>query len=100
MSEGVFQDIAEYIPASKDTLDLVRAAWSLLPKGEKRSEAEHKLHAAEEALKRSDAALAQKLGYQLCQCTFPPQIMLWKETQKHAACSNLRAHDSQFQPAP
>jgi hypothetical protein len=88
MSDGLFQDIAEYIRLSKDGLDLMRGAWSLLPKGEKRDEAEHKLRAAEEALKRSDAALAQKLGYQLCQCTFPPQIMLWKEAQKHTACSN------------
>ena len=88
MSNVQFQDIAEYIRASKDCLDLLRAAWSLLPKSEKRNEAEHKLRIAEEALTRSDAALAQKLGYQLCQCTFPPQIMLWNEAQKHTACSN------------
>jgi hypothetical protein len=86
MSDGLFQDVAEYIRLSKDGLDLIKGAWSLLPKGEKRDEAEHKLRAAEEALKRSDAALAQKLGYELCQCTFPPQIMLWNEVGKEKAC--------------
>jgi hypothetical protein len=70
MAEGHFQDIAEYIRLSKDTLDLVRGALGILPKGEKRDGAENKPHAAEAALKRSDAALAQKLAYHLCKCQF------------------------------
>jgi len=85
---GIFQDVADYIRLSKEAIDLARSAWTLLPKGEKRDEAERKLHAAEEALKRSDAALAQKLGYQLCQCTFPPQIMLWREQEGLSRCPN------------
>lgn len=59
MSDGLFQDLTEYIRLSKDGLDLVRAA---------------------------DAALAQKLSYQLCQCTFPPQIMLWHVSTKETVC--------------
>jgi hypothetical protein len=43
---------------------------------------------AEEALKRSDTALAQKLGYHLCQCTYPPQIMLWQESRGCHVCPN------------
>jgi hypothetical protein len=85
-SPGIFQDVADYIRLSKDAIDLVRSAWTLLPKSEKRDEVEKKLDAAEEALKRSDAALAQKLGYSLCQCTFPPQIMLWREQEKVTKC--------------
>ena len=86
MTDGVFQDIAEYIRVSKDGLDLLKSAWNLLPKGEKRDEAERKIQAADEALKRTDAALALKLGFQLCQCTYPPQIMLWREQQKGHFC--------------
>jgi hypothetical protein len=86
MADGLFQDIADYIRISKDALDLARSGWALLPKGEKRDEAEKRFHAAEEALKRSDAALAQKLGYQLCQCDFPPKIMLWREQEKVFKC--------------
>jgi hypothetical protein len=96
MSDGLFQDIAEYIRLSKDGIDLVRAALSLLPNNEKRREAESKLRAAEEALRRSDAALAQKLGYQLCQCTFPPQIMLWHESTKETVCPNCRRKTASF----
>ena len=33
---------------------------------------------AEKALRASEAELAKALGYKLCQCTFPPQIMLSK----------------------
>lgn len=49
-----------------------------MPKGAAKDEAEQKLKAADEALRRSDAKLAKDLGYKLCQCTFPPQIMLSK----------------------
>jgi len=33
-----------------------------------------------------DVALAQKFGFQLCQCTYPPQIMLWHEQAKVTKC--------------
>ena len=76
-------------PCRKDSLDLMRAGWSLLPKSDKKKEeAGLALERAEAALKRSDAALAQTLGYQLCQCTFPPQIMLWNEELQQTACPN------------
>lgn len=70
------QDISEYIRISKDAMELMKSAVGLLPKGAEKDEAEQKLRAADEALQRSDARLAQDLGYKLCQCRFPPQIML------------------------
>jgi hypothetical protein len=88
-SQGIFQDIADYIRVSKEGLNLARSAWALLPKSANRDEAERKLLAAEHALKRTDAALAQKLGYELCQCTFPPQIMLWREKEGAHICQNV-----------
>ena len=95
MSSGLFQDISDYIHLSKDSIDLLRAALTMLPKGQKKDEAEHKLRTAEEALRRSDAALALKLGYQLCQCTFPPQIMLWDESTKTKKCERC-GHTNRF----
>jgi hypothetical protein len=83
-----FQDIAQYIHSAKDIIDLLKAAGGLLPKSEKRTEVEQKIAAAEDALKRADAALAQKLGFRLCQCTYPPQIMLWREREKITKCPN------------
>ena len=85
---GIFQDLAQYIHFGKETLDLLKAAVGLLPKSAKRAEVEQKITAAEDALKRADAALAQKLGFQLCKCTYPPQIMLWREREKVTKCPN------------
>jgi hypothetical protein len=96
MTDGIFQDIAEYIRVSKDSLNLLRAAWNLLPKGEKRDEAEQKIKAADEALKRTDAALALKFGYHLCQCTFPPQIMLWREKERGHFCPKCSHNTASF----
>jgi hypothetical protein len=59
-----------------------------LPRGEKRAEIEHKIKDAEDILRRSDAKLARELGMKLCGCTFPPQIMLWRETERAHVCPN------------
>jgi hypothetical protein len=71
-------DISEYISLSKGALDLLKSALGLMPKGSSRDEIERKVQAAEEILKRSDAKLAKELGMHLCQCEFPPPIMLSK----------------------
>jgi hypothetical protein len=54
----LFQSVTDYLHAGKDTIDLLKAAYTLLPRGE----IERKVNVASEAMKRSDAALAQKLG--------------------------------------
>jgi hypothetical protein len=71
-------DISEYIRASKDVLDILKTLGGLLPKGPDSDAAKQRLEQAEKALRASEAQLAKALGYQLCQCTFPPQIMLSK----------------------
>lgn len=88
MSDSLFQDVADYIPVSNDAIALLKRAFNLLPRGEKRDEVESKIKTAEKALKRSDAAFAQKLGYQFCRCTYPPQIMLGHEQQEATVCPN------------
>ena len=70
--------VSEYIRASKDVLNILKTLGSLLPKGPQSDEAEQRLEQAEKALRASEAQLAKSLGYKLCQCTFPPQIMLSK----------------------
>jgi hypothetical protein len=82
----IFSDVAEYIRLSKDALGIFKTAFELLPKGQKRDEIERSVSAAEQALKRSDVALAQKLHFNLCQCTWPPQIMLWHNNEKAIVC--------------
>lgn len=80
------KEITEVIAAFKGAMDLLKAASSMLPKGQKKDEVDAKIIAAQEALKRADAELARNLGYKLCQCTFPPQIMLWQQAQSAHVC--------------
>ena len=54
-----FKDLSEYIGLSKQALDLIKAGIAFLPKGTNREEAEKKVAAAEEMLRRSDVKLAQ-----------------------------------------
>lgn len=72
-------DIKDWLEASKTAVDLLKTAYAVLPKGQNRDEIENKVRMAEDILKRSDAKLAKDLGYHLCQCTFPPPIMLWEK---------------------
>jgi len=74
--------------AAKSGIELLKSAWSLLPTGANKDAIAHKIEEAENALERVDAKLAKELGYKLCECTFPPQIMLWKEQQKLFVCPN------------
>jgi hypothetical protein len=79
-------DLKSYVELTKSAVDLMKSAYSVLPKGPQRDEAEDKIKAAEDILRRSDAKLAKELNYQLCQCSFPPQIMLWREAERAFAC--------------
>jgi len=71
-------DVAQYIRASKDVMDIAKTLIGMLPKGTQHEGAERRLAEAERALRATEVQLAQSLGYHLCQCTFPPQIMLSK----------------------
>jgi hypothetical protein len=82
------QTILEGVTIAKTSLELMTAAAGLMPKGAKRDEIEKNLQLAEAALQRSDATLAKELGFKLCTCTYPPQIMLWKEAEKASVCPN------------
>ncbi len=83
-----FADIQGWVSLAKNSVELLKSAASLLPKGEKRAEIENRISVAEDALKRSDAKLAHELGLKLCDCTFPSQIMLWKEVERSHVCPN------------
>lgn len=86
--------IAEYIKASKDALDILKSLVGFLPKGADAETAQQRLEEADKALKATEVQLAKALGYQLCQCTFPPQIMLWKQDRQVKVCPNCgNEHD-------
>jgi predicted nucleic-acid-binding Zn-ribbon protein len=69
--QGVFQ---VSIRRGCDTLQFQKSAY---------------LYKARENLDIAKADAAKSLGHVLCQCTFPPQIMLWSETCKAHVCPNF-----------
>jgi hypothetical protein len=76
----------EYIGAIKTVIDIFKGIKSELPAGEKAEKAQAGIDKAEAALKTAEADVAKTLGFKLCKCTFPPQIMLWKENLKTNVC--------------
>jgi hypothetical protein len=80
--------VGEWLRNGKVALDLLNSARALLPKGVEREAIETKINEASDALERGNASLAKALGYHLCQCTFPPQVMLWRERQTAYVCQN------------
>ena len=64
----------------------LKQAKDLLPDSPKKDDATEALQQAERQLKIAEAQAAKGLGYQLCQCTFPPQIMLFTGDEDHFRC--------------
>lgn len=79
-------DIKGWVDATKAALSLLIAAKDALPKGKHRDDVEAKLHQAEESMKRADAQFAKELGLKLCDCEFPPNVMLWREAEGTHVC--------------
>lgn len=59
-------------------LAAVKAAKDLLPTGPKKQAIESAVEEARKALQLAEARIASELDYELCRCTFPPQVMLSK----------------------
>ena len=74
--------------AGKTVLDPFKGIRSELPAGPKSQQIKEQIDKAEGALKASEVELAKALGYKLCRCTFPPQIMLWYEQDQANICNN------------
>ena len=70
-------------------IGLAKRAKDLLPEGPEKKAVEQNLEEAERGSKLAEAQIAQALGYMLCKCTFPPQIML--------KTGHSRAHGDHFQ---
>jgi predicted RNA-binding Zn-ribbon protein involved in translation (DUF1610 family) len=67
-------------------LSLLKSARDLLPKSPQKEAISQKLEEAEKAFRIAEAKAAQELGYPLCKCTWPPQIMLAMKKKLHFKC--------------
>ena len=66
-----------------EAIGLARKTQEILPESEDKVAIGKSLMEADKAVKFAEAQIAQALGYNLCKCTFPPQVMLskgYKET--------------------
>ncbi len=70
------ESLRPWIESARSAMTFLRAAKELLPKGNKRDEAERLLKEAEDSLKRADARLGWDLGFPPCKRCWPPEIML------------------------
>lgn len=81
-----YSDVKGWVDVAKSSFDLLKGAAALLPKGPEKAELEARLDKAALELKKADVKLAKELGYNLCQCEFPPNVMLWKEAEQAHVC--------------
>lgn len=65
-----------------ESIGLIKQTKDLLPEGTDKTAIEKSLIEADKATKLAESQIAMALGYKLCQCTFPPQIMLSKGYRK------------------
>jgi hypothetical protein len=87
-----------------ESIGLIKKTKELLPDSDEKLAIGKSLEEAGKAAQLAESQIALALGYKLCQCTFPPQIMLsngYKELSHHSeeefVCS--RCKKSSIEPA-
>ncbi len=93
-------ELTAYLTAAKTVLDLFKGIRAELPQTTKTHEVAQHIEKAEEALRATEAQLAKALGYPLCQCTWPPQIMLWHENESAHLCPRTECGKRIERPRP
>jgi hypothetical protein len=94
------QDFVNWRRTCQAAIVQLKNASVALPAGERRHDIEAKIKDAENVLARADAMLAKELGYRLHDCTYPPQIMLWKEAEQAHVCPNPECGHRRPRPQP
>jgi hypothetical protein len=59
-----------------EAIGLAKKVKDVLPESQDKEAISKGLDEADKAAKLAEAQVAHALGYELCKCTFPPQIML------------------------
>lgn len=73
---SAFEAITDVFKGITAIIALLKQTKDLLPDDAKKKAVEQSLEEVEKKSKLAEAQVAQALGYRLCRCTFPPQIML------------------------
>jgi hypothetical protein len=80
--------IKSWAEAATATIGALRSIISILPSGKRREEAERLLAEAEREQKKAEAVLAQRLGFQICQFCWPPEIMVNSKDDGFLRCQH------------
>ena len=71
----VLEAFTKGLTTLKEAISLVHSANDQLPTGEPQKAIQQKVEEAERLIQAGHAAVGQSLGFQLCHCTWPPQVM-------------------------
>ncbi|MDP5145683.1 hypothetical protein ORI98_04410 [Shewanella sp. ULN5] len=89
-SASTMESVKTCLSLFSEAVGLVKKTQDLLPDSVEKEAIEKSLAEAGKASKLAEAQIAQALGYRLCQCTFPPQVMLsvgYKENIEEFKCT-------------
>lgn len=75
-----------FLATAGQLLSVFKQAKDILPDSKEKDDATQALETAESSLKITEVKLAQSLGYELCQCSWPPKIMLYKHKLDEYHC--------------
>jgi hypothetical protein len=70
------ETVKTFLSLAGQGMGLLKQGKELMPKGPQREEAEKVITEAEQTLALAEVKAAQEMGYELCRCTWPPQICL------------------------
>ena len=71
----VLEAFTKGLTTLKEAIGLVHSANDQLPAGEPQKAIQQKVEEAERLIQVGHAAVGQSLGFQMCHCTWPPQMM-------------------------
>lgn len=96
-----FDDLKIGLDMFKTAIGIAKDAKDLLPDGEQKKTLVSSLDTAERTTGIAEAQIAKGLGYDLCKCTFPPQIMLsigYQGSIERYQCPNCKQIIPNLQP--
>ncbi|MDH5429807.1 MAG: hypothetical protein OEY57_16720 [Nitrospirota bacterium] len=73
--QQVLEAFTKGLTVLKEAIGLVHSANDQLPAGEPQKAIQKKVEEAERLIQVGHASVGQSLGFQLCHCTWPPQVM-------------------------
>lgn len=74
------------LTALGSALNIVKQGKDLAPEAPETKELQSQLEEAVRKLETYDSEIAKTLGYELCKCTYPPQIMLFDRARNSDVC--------------